>query len=96
MKLYIIFPVLPLKHIHDCIILQRGEVWIHQASLIPLFDIEVPVSNQETELSCIFVCVCVLGVSYVCVFAVSMILLLDFGTVLVLFFPLRSTNCSYI
>jgi hypothetical protein len=49
-----------VKHLYDHIISLRGEVWAHKTSQTtpPLFIIEVPVSTQETDRSCI----CVLGV----------------------------------
>jgi len=52
----------------------RGEVWSHKTILTPSLYIEVPVPSQESELSCI----CVVGVSLL---PLSMIYLLDFGTV---------------
>ena len=57
------------------IISLNGEVWTHKTSSTPppLF-IEVPVPSQESERSCF----CVLGVSML---PLSMVLLLDFGTV---------------
>jgi hypothetical protein len=49
-----------VKHLYDHIISLRGEVRAHKTSQTtpPLFIIEVPVSTQETDRSCI----CVLGV----------------------------------
>jgi len=41
----------------DCILSLRGEVWAPEASLTPPPCIEVPVPNQENEMSYI----CVLG-----------------------------------
>ena len=47
------------KHIHDCFISSRFEVYAHKTNLIlPLF-IEVPMLSQESERSCI----CLLEVS---------------------------------
>ena len=54
--------------------LRRG-VWAHNSSLTPPLFIEVPVSSQDIERSCI----CVLGIL---IFAFSTIFLLDFETVL--------------
>jgi hypothetical protein len=49
-------------------------VWVHKANLtLPLF-IDVPVSNQESERSCM----CAMGFYFVSVY---MIFRLDFGTV---------------
>jgi hypothetical protein len=43
------------KHLHDCIISLRGEVWAHKTNLtLPLF-IEVPVPRQESERH-VFMC----------------------------------------
>ena len=62
------------KHLCEHIISIRGEVWTIKTSLSqPLF-IEVPVSSQESEWSCISV----FGVS---ILPLSTILRLDFGTV---------------
>lgn len=53
---------------------KTNKVWAHKTSFTtPLFLIELPVSNQESELSCI----CVLKVSIV---TLSAIFLLNFGT----------------
>ena len=48
------------KHLHDCIISLRGEVWSHKASLVPLFFYEVSFPSQKCERSCI----CLLGLSF--------------------------------
>ena len=63
------------KHMHNHIISLRGEIWAHITSLpLPLF-IEVPVTSQECERSCICVLV-------VLILLLSTILILDFGNVL--------------
>ena len=62
------------KHLHESIISLKGEAWGHKASLSPAHNIEVPVSSQESERSCI----CVSGVS---ILPLSTILLLNFGNV---------------
>ena len=55
------------KHLHDSIILLRGEVWTHKTSLSsPLF-IGVPVPRKGSEWSCI----CVLMVSFASFYVVS-------------------------
>ena len=43
------------NQLHDCIISQRGEVWVHNTSLNPPHFIEVHVTPKERERSCIFV-----------------------------------------
>lgn len=43
------------NQLHDCIISQRGEVWVHNTSLNPLHVIEVHVTTKERERSCICV-----------------------------------------
>ena len=63
------------KHLHDCIISLREEIWAQKTSLtLPLFT-EVPVPSQESELSHI----CVLGVS---IFPLSTIFIHELGIVL--------------
>ena len=63
------------KHMHNHIISLRGEIQAHITSLpLPLF-IEVPVTSQECERSCICVLV-------VLILLHSTILILDFGNVL--------------
>ena len=42
------------KHLHVHVISLRGEVLVHKISLITLLFIEVPVPNQESEQSCIW------------------------------------------
>jgi hypothetical protein len=42
-----------LKRVHDRIISLRGKVWAHKTRFTPPLFIEVPVSNQEDERSCI-------------------------------------------
>ena len=55
------------KHLHDSIILLRGEVWTHKTSLSsPLF-IGVPVPRKGSEWSCI----CVLMVSFASFYVAS-------------------------
>ena len=51
------------KHLHDCIISLRGDVWDHKISLTPPLFIEVPVPSQDNDMSCI----CVLEVT-ICLF----------------------------
>jgi hypothetical protein len=36
------------KHLHDRIILLRGNLWSHKTSLTPPFCIEAPVQSQES------------------------------------------------
>ena len=77
------------KHLHESIISLKGEAWGHKASLSPTHNIEVPVSSQESERSCLCMlgvpsqesersCICVSGVS---ILPLSTILLLNFGNV---------------
>jgi hypothetical protein len=67
------------KHLHNHITSLRGGVWAHKASLtLPLF-IEVPVPNQESERSCIWV----LGVL---IFPLSTIFQLDFRIVVTMWY----------
>jgi hypothetical protein len=47
------------NHLHDHIISLRGEGWIYKTNLTPPLSIEVTVSTQESERSCI----CMLKVS---------------------------------
>jgi hypothetical protein len=64
---------------HNHIISLIGEIWAHITSLpLPLF-IEVPVTSQECERSCICVLV-------VLILLHSTILILDFGNVLTVVF----------
>jgi hypothetical protein len=66
----------------------RGEFWDHRARLTTQLIIGVPVANQESQRACI----CVLVVS---IFPLSMIFILDFETVLtVWYFSIRFWNCS--
>ena len=66
----------------------RGEIWDDRARITTQLIIGVPVANQESQRPCI----CVLVVS---IFPLSMILRLDFGTVLtVWYFSIRFWNCS--
>ena len=62
------------KHLHECIISLRGDVWVRKTSLNQTHFIEVPAPIQESEWSCICVlevssqesersCICVLEVS---------------------------------
>ena len=59
---------------YDLIISLRGKDWVHITSLALPLVIEVPVSSQESEKSCI----CVLGVSTL---PMSTILMFDVGIV---------------
>ena len=59
------------KHLHDCTISLTVEVRGHKTSLTLLLFIEVPVSSQGSERSCM----CVRGVNFV---SVVLIFLLDF------------------
>ena len=56
------------KHLHDYIISLRGKVWAHKTSLTQPLYIEVPVSSQESERSCMYVlaisfCLCFYNIS---------------------------------
>jgi hypothetical protein len=50
------------KHLYDCIIILRGEVWVYKTSLTLLLYIEVAAPSQESQRSCI----CVSEVMYMC------------------------------
>ena len=62
------------KHLDDRIISLRQKIWVHKTSLAPPLSIEVYVPRQVNGRSCIFVRV------FNCA-SFSMIFLLDFGTV---------------
>jgi hypothetical protein len=54
--IFFCYSLLPCgKNLHDCIISLRGEVCVHKTSLTPPLFIEVFVSSQTSERSCICV-----------------------------------------
>jgi hypothetical protein len=57
------------KHLHDCIISVRVDVWAHNISLTPPLFIEVPIPSQKSARSCI----CVLRVSILSLFKILII-----------------------
>jgi hypothetical protein len=62
------------KHLHGRIKSLWGEAWAHKTSLVPPHFIQMPVSSQDSERSCI----CVLVVPMM---PLSTIILIDFGIV---------------
>lgn len=64
------------KHLHDCIIWQRGELWAKKIGLTPSCFIEVSITTQESNCHVYYV---LGGIEFA---LVSTIFRLDFVTVL--------------